>query len=109
MFGLLLLRNVFSEAGVQRVSYSRFKDALREERFKHVVVANDWLKGYLAIPTPQGDKGLPSASAGRAAALPWLAHRVQGDPELLQILEEQDTDYERGTEDRVEAARSERL
>ncbi|WP_434389599.1 ATP-dependent zinc metalloprotease FtsH [Melittangium boletus] len=119
VLGFMLFRNVFQDAGVQRVSYSRFRDAISEGRFSRVQLSPEWVKGYLkegAAPAQQGgesanantanDNGsnapaTPAAGSGGAGplrgepgALPWMAYRVQGDNDLVPMLEEKGVQYE---------------
>ncbi|ATB32658.1 ATP-dependent zinc metalloprotease FtsH [Melittangium boletus] len=103
VLGFILFRNVFQDAGVQRVSYSRFRDAVTEGRFNRVQVAPDWVKGYLkeGSAPAQGTDGPPSTGTGAAGplrsepgALPWMAYRVQGDTDLVPLLEQEGVQYE---------------
>ncbi|MFN7135742.1 MAG: ATP-dependent metallopeptidase FtsH/Yme1/Tma family protein, partial [Myxococcales bacterium] len=88
MIGFFLFRGVFAEAGVQKVPYSEFREAVIEGRFERVVLSDDWVKGYL-----------PAAAEGQqptrpASRLPWMANRVQPDNELVPLLEEKGIVYE---------------
>ncbi|HYO57587.1 ATP-dependent metallopeptidase FtsH/Yme1/Tma family protein, partial [Archangium sp.] len=94
VLGFMLFRNVFQDAGVQRKSYSEFRQAIQEDRFSRVQLSPDWVKGFLK------EMGAPPASGGaerlrsEPGALPWLAYRVQGDEELVSLLEQKGVQYE---------------
>ncbi|HCF58317.1 MAG TPA: cell division protein FtsH, partial [Myxococcales bacterium] len=92
LLGFFLFRSVFSEAGVQKVPYSRFKQAVQEDRFSRVVISNDWVKGYLVASETEG-AGQP---ANPNARLPWMANRIPGDneQELVALLESKNITYE---------------
>ncbi|HEX8538456.1 MAG TPA: ATP-dependent metallopeptidase FtsH/Yme1/Tma family protein, partial [Cystobacter sp.] len=47
VLGFMLFRNVFQDAGVQRVTYSRFRESLTEGKFSRVQLSPEWVKGYL--------------------------------------------------------------
>jgi len=103
VLGFFLFRNLFEEAGVRKVAYSDFKVALKEGRFDRVQLSDTWVRGFLPAP-PQDDASAkvreeaarrgPPGLARPAASLPWYAHRVQGDAELLEILEREGIRYE---------------
>nr|WP_275424925.1 ATP-dependent zinc metalloprotease FtsH [Archangium violaceum] len=98
VLGFMLFRNVFDDAGVNRVSYSAFREAIQEDRFSRVQLSPDWVKGFLKEnAAPQGSD-TPTTGAGplrsEPSALPWLAYRVQGDDELVPLLEEKGLQYE---------------
>ncbi len=87
VLGFLLFRNVFQDAGVRRVSYSQFRDAVEKGQFSKVQLSPEWVKGYLPENTqaaPEGEKTFRS----EPGALPWLAYRVTGDDELVKLLEQ---------------------
>jgi cell division protease FtsH len=92
VLGFFLFRNVFQDAGVRRVSYSQFKDAVRAGQFLRVQLADEWVKGYL----PENTAAAPADRAGRGepGALPWMANRVSPDDELVSLLEEKNVQYE---------------
>jgi cell division protease FtsH len=93
ILGFLLFRNVFADAGVRRVTYSQFKDAIREGRFGRVQILSDAVKGYLpdnAVAAPKERVNLRS----EPMALPWMAYRVQSDPQLIPLLEQKKVEYE---------------
>ncbi|MGI5861443.1 MAG: ATP-dependent zinc metalloprotease FtsH [Myxococcales bacterium] len=92
LLGFFLFRSVFSEAGVQKVPYSRFKQAVREDRFSRVVISNDWVKGYLVA----GEAEPGGEAANASARLPWMANRIPGDDEqeLVALLESKGITYE---------------
>jgi cell division protease FtsH len=97
VLGFLLFRNVFQDAGVRRVTYSEFKDAVKAGKFVHVQLAPDYVKGFLpdnaaAAPPDQG-QGVSSALNREPAQLPWMATRVQNDPELVSVLDQKHIDY----------------
>jgi len=85
--GLLLFRNVFQEAGYLRVSYSDFKQAIRDGRFKRVQITSDAIRGFTSDAA-----GLP-VRPGDPVSGPWMANRVE-DPELIHLLEEKKVDFE---------------
>jgi cell division protease FtsH len=94
VLGFLLFRNVFQDAGVRRVSYSQFREAVTNGQFNRVQLSPEWVKGYLREGTaqqpPQDDKVLRS----EPSALPWMAYRVQGDNDLIPLLEQKGVQYE---------------
>ncbi|MGZ3460624.1 MAG: ATP-dependent metallopeptidase FtsH/Yme1/Tma family protein, partial [Archangium sp.] len=98
VLGFMLFRNVFQDAGVQRVSYSRFREAIQQDKFSRVQVSPDWVKGFLkesATPPPADTTNTGAGPLrGEPSALPWLAYRVQGDNELVPLLEQKGLQYE---------------
>ncbi|QRN93569.1 ATP-dependent zinc metalloprotease FtsH [Archangium violaceum] len=97
VLGFMLFRNVFQDAGVQRVSYSRFREAITEGKFSRVQLSQEWVKGILKDSTqPPADSQAtgPGPLRSEPSALPWLAYRVQGDEELVPLLEQQGVQYE---------------
>ncbi|WP_257447660.1 ATP-dependent zinc metalloprotease FtsH [Archangium lipolyticum] len=98
VLGFFLFRNVFQDAGVQRVSYSRFREAITEGKFSRVQLSQEWVKGILKDSTQPPADSQTSTGAGplrsEPSALPWLAYRVQGDEELVPLLEQQGVQYE---------------
>ncbi|MCY1022268.1 ATP-dependent zinc metalloprotease FtsH [Pyxidicoccus sp. MSG2] len=95
VLGFLLFRNVFQDAGVRRVSYSQFRDAVEAGNFSRVQISNEWVKGFLkdtAQPPPSstGDRALRS----EPSALPWMAYRVPGDEGLVPLLEQKGIQFE---------------
>src|SRR5690348_17037203 len=97
VLGFLLFRNVFQDAGVRRVTYSQFKDGVTAGKFIRVQLAPDWVKGFLPEGTasaPASENGQPTAQAVEPAQLPWMANRVQNDPELIKTLDQKGIDYE---------------
>ncbi|MGQ0504735.1 MAG: ATP-dependent zinc metalloprotease FtsH [Myxococcaceae bacterium] len=93
LLGFFLFRNVFQEAGVRKVTYSQFKEALSTKQFERVQITDDWVKGYL----PEGTAAAPKDEKtfrNEPAALPWMAHRVSGDDELIPLLEKEKVQYE---------------
>src|SRR4051812_17317615 len=97
VLGFMLFRNVFQDAGVRRVTYSQFKEAVRQGQFARVQLANDWMKGYLPennAAAPPEEQGAPRAFRRPPSALPWMAARVQGDQEMVPLLEEKKVAYE---------------
>ncbi|MEN9796936.1 MAG: hypothetical protein RL653_632 [Pseudomonadota bacterium] len=100
VLGFFLFRNIFQEAGVQKVGYSDFKQALREDRFDRVQLSETWIRGHLRAqaspPKPEEpqQRPPPSGTPPRPAALPWFAHRVPGDAELVELLEQKGVRYE---------------
>ncbi|MFL5320338.1 MAG: ATP-dependent zinc metalloprotease FtsH [Myxococcaceae bacterium] len=95
VLGFFLFRNVFQEAGVKKVSYSEFKEAIGGGRFQRVQLSNDWVKGFLPPSSPDAQQPSgPRTFRSEPAALPWMANRVQGDDELIKLLEEKNVKYE---------------
>jgi len=98
VLGFMLFRNVFTDAGVQRKTYSEFRAAIEENKFSKVQVAPDWVKGYLKESATPRASGTPAGGAERLrpelSDLPWMAYRVQGDEELVPLLEQQGVPYE---------------
>jgi cell division protease FtsH len=102
VLGFFLFRNVFSEAGVRRVSYSQFRQAVEEKKFARVILSGDTVKGYLpdrsaAAPAAGGEAPPPSEEdrlfRSEPGALPWLAYRVPGDEDLVKLLEQSGIQY----------------
>ncbi len=93
LVGFLLFRTVFQDAGVRKVAYSQFKEAVEQGQFERVQLANDWVKGFLpenTATTPAQAKGVRS----EPATAPWLANRVAGDTELVKLLDQKHVPYE---------------
>src|SRR5260370_7171328 len=93
LVGFLLFRTVFQDAGVRKVAYSEFKEAVEKGQFERVQLANDWVKGFLpenTAMTPAQAKGVRS----EPATAPWLANRVAGDTELVKLLDQKHVPYE---------------
>ncbi len=94
LIGFFLFRGIFADAGVQKVPYSRFKEALQQDKFSRVVVSNDWVKGYLANPAGE-QPGAPAERPGAVAArMPWMANRIPGDNDLFNLLNDKKITYE---------------
>ena len=98
VLGFMLFRNVFTDAGVQRKTYSELRAAIEEDKFSKVQVAPDWVKGYLKESGTPRASGTPAGGSERLrpelSDLPWMAYRVQGDEELVPLLERQGVPYE---------------
>jgi cell division protease FtsH len=98
VLGFMLFRNVFQDAGVHRVSYSEFREAIQEGRFSRVQLSQEWVKGFLNTTSPKPPTAnTPPVSGplrGEPSELPWLAYRVQGDEGLVKLLEERGVRYE---------------
>ncbi len=100
VLGFMLFRNVFQDAGVRRVSYSQFREAVQQGQFSRVQVATDWVKGFRKEDAPAAPEGQPKDTAGlgtlrgEPSALPWLAYRVPDDEQLIPLLEQQGIQYE---------------
>jgi len=95
VLGFILFRNVFQDAGVRRVTYSEFKKQLSGGGFSRVQLAPDWVKGFLpenTVAAPPGNAG--GVRARELANLPWMAYRVQGDGELIRLLDQKGLAYE---------------
>jgi len=91
--GFLLFRSVFQDAGVRKVAYSQFKEAIEKGQFGRVQLANDWVKGFL----PENTAAAPEPSKGarsEPATVPWLANRVAGDTDLIKLLDQKHIPYE---------------
>jgi cell division protease FtsH len=89
----LLFRNVFQDAGVRRVTYSDFKEAVRAGKFVRVQLSPEIVKGFLAQPEGT-DTNRARTLRSVPSTLPWMAHRVSGDNELVPLLEQQHVSYE---------------
>jgi cell division protease FtsH len=100
VLGFVLFRNVFQDVGVRKVTYSQFKDAVRNGQFARVQLGNDWVKGFLpenvsAAPPPStADRTVDKTFRSEPAQLPWMASRVAGDTELVKLLDEKKVQYE---------------
>jgi cell division protease FtsH len=96
VLGFLLFRNVFQDAGVRRVSYSQFRQAIEAGQFSRVQIAADSVKGFQKDTTsaPAAQPGQERALRGELNALPWMAYRVPGDDKLVALLEEKGVQYE---------------
>jgi cell division protease FtsH len=93
VLGFFLFRNVFQDAGVRRVTYSQFKDAIRGGKFARVQLGQDWVKGFLPDNTAAAPAGSHDFRA-EPGPLPWVAARVAGDNELIPLLESKKIPYE---------------
>src|SRR5258708_5515091 len=87
LVGFLLLRSLFQDAGFQRAPYSRLIERIKSDGCQKVILNNEWVKCYGK-----------AADGSKSAELPWLAIRVQGDPQLLQLLEQKHLEYEAAAE-----------
>jgi cell division protease FtsH len=98
LLGFFLFRSVFSDAGVQKVPYSKFKEAAAQGQFSRVVIGNDWVKGYFPpLPAAEKEPQPPTrfgAPRQGGAKLPWMANRVQGDNDLVKLLDQKGVEYE---------------
>ncbi len=93
LVGFLLFRTVFQDAGVRKVAYSQFKEAVEKGQFERVQLANDWVKGFL----PENTAAAPAQTKGvrsEPATTPWLANRVAGDTDLVKLLDQKHVPYE---------------
>ncbi len=93
LVGFLLFRTVFQDAGVRKVAYSQFKEAVEKGQFERVQLANDWVKGFL----PENTAAAPAQTKGvrsEPATAPWLANRVAGDTDLVKLLDQKHVPYE---------------
>ena len=91
LVGFFLFRSIFADAGVQKVAYSKFLEAVKEDRFSRVVISNESVKGYLVPAPPQPNR---ESQPTPPARLPWMAHRVTGDTELVKLLQSKNLEYE---------------
>ncbi len=95
VLAFFLLRGVFEDVGVRRVTYSQFKQAVAEGTFVRVVIEGQSVRGYLPPQTAAAPEGAEPGLRSEPAQLPWTAHRVPGDEEnLLRLLEENDIQYD---------------
>ncbi|WP_235216792.1 ATP-dependent zinc metalloprotease FtsH [Archangium violaceum] len=99
LLGFMLFKNVFQDAGVQRKTYSEFRTAIQEEKFSKVQIAPDWVKGFLKDNAAARASGTPPAGGTERlrpelSDLPWMAYRVEGDEQLVPLLEQQGVPYE---------------
>jgi cell division protease FtsH len=96
VLGFLLFRNVFQDAGVRRVGYSQFREAVEAGQFNRVQLSPEWVKGFLKDNTspPPPQPGQDRALRGELNALPWMAYRVPGDEKLVELLDEKGIPYE---------------
>ncbi|KFE69473.1 Cell division protein FtsH [Hyalangium minutum] len=96
VLGFLLFRNVFQDAGVRRVSYSQFRDAVAQGQFSRVQISPEWVKGFLKDTSapPPAQPGQERALRGELNALPWMAYKVPGDDKLVELLESKGIQYE---------------
>ncbi len=98
VLGFMLFRNVFQDAGVRRVSYSALREGLAEGKFSKVQLAPEWVKAYLKEGAQPQATEAPKEGAGplrgEPGALPWMAYRVQGDNDLVKLLEDKGIQYE---------------
>ncbi len=87
LVGFMLLRSLFQDAGFQRVAYSRLVDRIKSDGCAKVMLSNDWVKCY------------PKLADGQTKAdLPWFAVRVNGDAQLVPLLEQKHLEYDAVTE-----------
>ena len=96
VLGFLLFRNVFQDAGVRRVSYSQFREAVDTGQFSRVQISPEWVKGFLKDTSapPPAQPGQDRALRGELNALPWMAYKVPGDDKLVELLESKGVQYE---------------
>ena len=87
----VFLFRAFQDVGVRRIGYSQFKDMLRQGTFEKVVVGPDWVRGY-----PKTGEAAPQEKqkVGPAQSLPYVATRIQGDPDLLKEIESSKVEYD---------------
>jgi cell division protease FtsH len=95
VLGFFLLRSVFQDVGVRRVTYSQFKEAVAEGNFTRVVIEGQSVRGYLPPQTEAAPEGAEAGVRAERAQLPWMAHRVPGDEEnLLRLIEDAGIQYD---------------
>ncbi|WP_233166225.1 ATP-dependent zinc metalloprotease FtsH [Archangium sp. Cb G35] len=98
LLGFMLFKNVFQDAGVQRKTYSEFRTAIQEDKFSKVQIAPDWVKGFLKDNSAARASGTPAGGTERLrpelSDLPWMAYRVEGDEQLVPLLEQKGVPYE---------------
>src|SRR4051812_34027334 len=80
--GFLLLRSLFQDAGFQRVPYSRLVERIKSDGCQRVVLSNEWVKCY------------PKTGEAPKGELPWFAVRVNGDTQLVPLLESKHLEYD---------------
>ncbi|HEY6001258.1 MAG TPA: ATP-dependent zinc metalloprotease FtsH, partial [Anaeromyxobacter sp.] len=86
----VFLFRAFQDVGVRRVSYSQFKDMIRQGTFERVVIGPEWVRGFpkpVDAQAAEGDKG--------GQALPYLATRIPGGgDDLVKLIEEKGVSYD---------------
>jgi len=77
----------FRDASVVHVTYSEFKEGVRQGAFERVIVGTDWVRG---VPTAgrAGNGGSEAETEVRRAT------RIPGGDDLVQVLEEAGVPYE---------------
>ncbi len=91
--GYLLFRGVFQDAGVRKVTYSQFKDAVQSGQFVRVQIASDWVKGFLPENSSAAPEQ-PKSFRSEPGPMPWLANRVPQDTDLIKLLDQKHIQYE---------------
>ena len=91
ILGFFLFRNVFQEAGVKKVSYSDFKESVRQGRFQRVQLSNEWVKGFLPPqePNPAADKTATRGYTARQLRDAVVWREILGPPVSLRGEEEE--------------------
>jgi cell division protease FtsH len=70
----VFLFRAFQDVGVRRISYSEFKDMVKQSAFERVVIGPDWVRG---VPKPATGTQAEGADRGNPA-MPYLANRIPG-------------------------------
>ncbi|MFM2153446.1 MAG: hypothetical protein RL199_1881 [Pseudomonadota bacterium] len=89
VFGFLVVRSLFEDAGARRVPYSELKEALRTREVDSVVLSQNQVRARFVTPAPTPE---PVRPPGPARV--WVAWRVPSDSELVPLLEERHIRYD---------------
>ena len=89
LFGFLVVRALFEDAGARRVPYSELKEALRTREVESVVLSQSQVRARFAAPAPTPE---PVRPPGPARV--WVAWRVASDADLVPLLETRHIRYE---------------
>ncbi len=88
----IFLFRAFQDVGVRRIGYSQFKEMIRSGSFEKVVVGPDWVRGYTKPPADEAARAAKSGSSTQA--LPYVATRIQGDDDLMKLIESSHVEYD---------------
>ncbi len=92
--GFFLVRGMFEDAGSRRVPYSEIKTAIATLPVERVTLSSNEVRVRFVKPEPAA----PGSPGGAEPSAVWVANRVQGDNDLLKIIEARHLTYQATSE-----------